>query len=166
MTNWKPAAALIVIAIVIGLGLQLWYWTQLPERIATHFDAQGKPDGWMDKRSATLLFAGLVTFLPLFFVGIGLMIRSLPTSSINLPNREYWLSAERRDETLRWMNGWMMWFAVSITIFLVTINHLTFIANRDAQPLSAIWFWGMLATFLVSTAGLIVLMWRRFAKPT
>ncbi|MBL8856222.1 MAG: hypothetical protein JNK57_19810 [Planctomycetaceae bacterium] len=75
------------------------------------------------------------------------------------------MSAERRDETLRWMTGWMIWFSVAITIFLVAINHLTFIANRDAQPLSAVWFWGLLSVFLLTTAALIVLMYRRFGSP-
>lgn len=165
MTNWKIPAAFLVVAMAIGIALQVLYWPQLPERMATHFDAQGNPNGWMDRQSAAGLSVGLVLFLPLFFISISIAIRWLPTSTINLPHREYWLSAERRDETLRWMTVWMMWFSVAITIFLVAINHLTFIANRDAQPLSAVWFWGLLSVFLLTTAALIVLMYRRFGSP-
>lgn len=32
--------------------------------------------------------------------------------------------------------------------------------------LSAVWFWGTLGAFLVSTVVLVILLWRRFAKPT
>ena len=165
MTNWKVPAAFLVVAVAIGLALQVLYWPQLPERMATHFDAQGNPNGWMDRAAAAALSVGLLLFLPLFFIGISVAIRWLPTSTINLPHREYWLSAERRDDTLRWMTVWMMWFSVAITIFLVAINHLTFIANRDARPLSAVWFWGLLGAFLLTTAALVVLMYRRFGSP-
>jgi hypothetical protein len=85
---------------------------------------------------------------------------------INMPYREYWLASERRVESLHWMMGWMMWFAVAITIFIVIINHLTFIANRGSLPLSAAWFWGMLTAFLSYTFVLVVIMLRRFHKPT
>lgn len=137
--------------------------------MATHFDAQGNPNGWMDRAAAAGLSASLIFLVPLFFIGISIAIRWLPTSTINLPHREYWLSAERRDDTLRWMTVWMtVWmigFSVATTIFLVAINHLTFIANRDARPLSAVWFWGLLGAFLLTTAALVVLMYRRFGSP-
>jgi uncharacterized membrane protein len=166
MSNCKFPMALIGLMIVVGLSLQLWYWPQLPERLAIHFDAQGIPNDWMDKLPATLLSAGLVALLPFCFVGISQITRWLPSSLINLPYREYWLAPERRDESLRWMMGWMMWFAVAITIFVVVLNHLTFIANRDSQPLSAGWFWGVLGAFLFSTFLQVIIMIRRFYKPT
>ncbi|MBX3420962.1 MAG: DUF1648 domain-containing protein [Pirellulaceae bacterium] len=165
MNHWKLPAALTSITMVIGLGLQLWYWPQLPEQVATHFDAQGNPNDWMGKLPATLLAAGLVTLLPLFFIGIGQVIGWLPVCIINLPQRQYWLATERRADTLQWMTGWMMWLTVSITVFMVAINHLTFLANRDAQPLSVAWFWGMLGGFLLWTFVLVLVMLRRFAKP-
>lgn len=165
MTNWKIPSAITFVAIAIGLTLQVWYWPQLPEKLATHFDAQGRANGWMDKQSATILTCSLVALMPLFFVGISVGIRWLPTSMINMPHREYWLSGERREETLRWMLGWMMWFSVAITIFFVAINHLIFLANRDVQPLSAIWFWGLLCSFLMATGVLVLIMLLRFSGP-
>ncbi|MBL8889223.1 MAG: DUF1648 domain-containing protein [Planctomycetaceae bacterium] len=165
MANWKIPAAFLVVAMAIGIALQILYWPQLPDRMATHFDPQGNPNDWMDRASAVGLCVGLIVFLPLFFIGISVAIRWLPVSTINLPHREYWLSAERRDESLRWMTGWMIWFSVAITIFLVAINHLIFVANRDARPLSAVWFWAFLSAFMLTTAALIVLVYRRFGRP-
>ena len=165
MTNLKIPSALLISGILVGLGLLVWYWPQLPENIATHFDEHGLPNGLLSKPTAVMLSAGLVTLLPLFFVGISVVIRWMPTSTINLPNREYWLAPERRDETLRWMTGWMLWFSAAITIFMVALNHLTFIANRDAQPLKMFWFWLALGGFLLTTFFLIVAMLRRFSSP-
>lgn len=158
--------SLVALGMVIGLSLQLWYWPQLPERMAIHFDAKGMPNDWMGKVPATLLSISLVTLLPMFFLSFSQVIRWLPASMINLPHREYWLAPERREESFRWMTGWMIWFTLFILIFIIAINHLTFIANRDSQPLSAVAFWGMLGSFLFSTFGFVVIMIRRFAKPT
>lgn len=165
MTYFKLPLALIGILMVVGLGLQFWYWPQLPDQMAIHFDAKGNPNDWMDKRSATLLSAGLITSLPIFFAAISQLMRWLPTSMINVPHRDYWFAPERRDESLRWMTGWMSWFSVAISVFLVSLNHLTFIANRDAQPLSSAWFWGMLGAFMFTTFCMLVITLRRFHKP-
>jgi hypothetical protein len=105
MMNWKPPGGIIAVAVAIGLALQVWYWPQLPEKMATHFDAQGNADDWMDKQSATALSCSLVVLVPLFFIGINLLIRWLPTSLINLPHREFWLSEERREESLGFCGG-------------------------------------------------------------
>jgi uncharacterized membrane protein len=166
MSKLTLPLSLVVLGMVIGLSLQLWYWPQLPERMAIHFDANGTPNDWMGKVPATLLSISLVTLLPMFFLSISQVIRWMPTSMINLPHREYWLAPERREESFRWMTGWMIWFTLFVLIFIIAINHLTFIANRDSQPLSAVGFWGMLGTFLFSTFAFVVIMIRRFAKPT
>lgn len=97
MSKLTLPLSLVVLGMVIGLSLQLWYWPQLPERMAIHFDAKGTPNDWMGKGPATLLSISLVTLLPMFFLSISQVIRWLPASMINLPHREYWLAPERRD---------------------------------------------------------------------
>ena len=166
LTNLKLPIALTIVTVLIGLGLQLWYWPQLPERMAIHFDINGNPNDWLDKSPATLLSVGLMALLPAFFIGISQAISWLPSSLINMPYREYWLAAERRETSLQWMTGWMLWFSVTMAIFLLVTNHLTFVANRDAQPLPPVWFGGSLVAFLSSTCVMILLMLNRFRKPT
>jgi uncharacterized membrane protein len=162
MHQWKLPALLTASASLIGLGLQLWYWPQLPDRLATHFDLQGNPAGWMNKPTATLLAVGLVTLLPLVFGGISLAIWRLPTHLINLRRPDYWLAAERREVSLRWLTCWLLWFAWLLTSFMILLNHLTFLANRHDQPLSAVGFTGVTSLFLLVTLTLLVLLIRRF----
>lgn len=165
LTNSKLPIALTILIVLIGLGLQLWYWPQLPERMAIHFDINGNPNDWLDKFPATLLSVGLMALLPAFFIGMSQAIRWLPSSLINMPYREYWLAAERRETSMQWMTGWMLWFSVTIAIFLLVINHLTFVANRDARPIPPAWFWGSLGMFLSCTFVMVLLMFHRFRKP-
>lgn len=162
MNPWKLPALLAAVASLIGLGLQLWYWPQLPDRLATQFDFQGNPVEWMNKSSATLLSILLVTLLPLFFGGISLAIWRLPTSLINLPKRDYWLAPQRREASLEWLTCWLLWYSLLLTVFLVSLNHLTFLANRHDQPLSAVGSTGLMSLFLLLTLALLGLLLRRF----
>ena len=156
---------IIPLVIVLGLGLQVWYWAQLPDRMAIHFGTNGEANQWMSRTGATALSCGLVVGLPLFFSVIPITVRRLPTSIINIPYREYWLAPERREATLQWMSGFLFWFAAGIAVFVVCINHLTFLANRDGQPLPMLPFWIALGVFLGATFVGVAAMWRRFPKP-
>jgi len=59
------------------LALRYWQvWDQLPLRMATHFDINGRANGWMT-RDVSLWFAlGITTFLLIVFTGILLVIHS------------------------------------------------------------------------------------------
>ena len=52
---------LALASLVSLLGLVAGYWTQLPERIPTHFGASGRPDGWGGR--SMLLLLPLVTLV-------------------------------------------------------------------------------------------------------
>lgn len=58
----------VVAALGVALGITtlLSHWHELPERIPTHFNAWGKPDGWGQKFDL-LLLEGLVVFMYLLF---------------------------------------------------------------------------------------------------
>ncbi len=64
-------------------------WAQLPEQMAIHFGTNGEANQWMSRTGATALSCGLVIGLPLFFTVIPIAVRRLPTSTINIPYREY-----------------------------------------------------------------------------
>ena len=75
-----------------------------------------------------LALAAFITF------GVPKVIEALPVSLINLPNKEYWLSAERRDETLQFLRGWSRWFGCGLLAFLLYVMELAFRANLQAPP--------------------------------
>lgn len=60
------------LVILFSFALTYYYYPILPERIATHWNAQGVADGWSGKAMAyllpslALLVAGLLVFLPRF----------------------------------------------------------------------------------------------------
>jgi uncharacterized membrane protein len=80
---------------------EIWrLWNIAPSQMAAHFDIQGNPDRFVPKAQffwfqiQTVGIIILVSFLP------QVLFLAVPVRFINMPNREYWLSPERSDETL------------------------------------------------------------------
>jgi len=49
-------------------------WSQLPARMATHFNALGQPNGWMSRETSLYFALGLTGFVLLVFTAIALVI--------------------------------------------------------------------------------------------
>ncbi len=158
-----------VILLIVGVVVQhAWYWPQLPERMATHFGANGHPNDWMSRTAATLLLAGLQIGIPLFLVFVNALAGRLPDSMLNIPNREYWLSPERKEATLVHMNRMMNWITALTAVFLLALSHLTFLANQNRTDLNLPIFATTLGLFLICVfmiAGYsMTRFWRSLAK--
>jgi uncharacterized membrane protein len=125
-----------------------WYYPRLPEQVAIHFNAAGKADSWASKFHATLLMLGLQIALPVLLLLTSQLTRSLPIHWINLPHREYWLAPERREATLISMERFLWWIAMATSLWILVVNHLTFMANVSGENLSLIPFLVGLATYM------------------
>jgi uncharacterized membrane protein len=104
----------------------LTYYPLLPEKMASHFGISGQPDAWATK--ASLIRAYLVTtgICALLFLGISFGISKIPPSLINLPNKEHWLSDERKQETFDFMFSYNLWFASATLLLLLDMFNQTF----------------------------------------
>lgn len=143
--------------------LQNWiYWNYLPNRVAIHFGIDGRANQWMDKNAATMLMMAIQIAFPWILVAIASGIRVIPIGLINIPHREYWLTGERRSESLRYIMGMLASIAVLESLFVSAINHLSFVANRTTQSLDTPMFLTVLAVFFVATMALVIAMLRRF----
>ena len=141
--------------------------SRLPARIATHFDASGQPNGWMN-RSALVLFTAIFGLgFPLFVVGLSYMTRFFPNNLINIPHREYWLSPEHRGEAFDYLLLYSFWFACLAVCFVIGLHSLIIRANAQSPPaLPGADTVGLIAFFLVGTAVWGVSMVRHFYRTT
>ena len=148
---------LLLTAVVAIYQLATWFGP-LPGIVPSHFDAQGNADDEMGKG----LFVGLFVMLhAVFLVGfplLGVLIKKLPASMINIPNREYWLAPERRESTVDYSTQflWLMgWLSSWLMIGLFQLTALVAIGNRQTIEPEFIWMIGLyLATVAVMTATL------------
>ena len=134
---------LIVATALVGSVLQaVFFWPGLPDEVASHFNAAGQADGWMSKTAFVALTLLMQIGLAAMMFGVGWLIKVVPTSMINIPNREYWLADERREQTLDESESMMAWISAATAIFLMVIFYLTFDANvgeKKGLNTSATW---------------------------
>ena len=167
MTSKNSAVYFVAFLLVASIAQHAWYWPQLPERVATHFGADGQPNDWMSRTASTLLLAGLQIGVPLFLMLINAISGRLPASMLNIPNKDYWLSPERRGATLCHMSRMMTWIIVLTASFMIVTAHLTFLANRNGTGLNMPVFGTALGIFLLcvfSIAGNSMWHFRRPAE--
>lgn len=107
--------------------------SQLPERVASHFNVQGIPDDWMSRQSFLGVMATIGTALPLFMVGMTSLHRVFP-GGINLPNRDYWLAPERRSDTFDYIQRQGIWIACILQGWLTAVHFLVVRANGLPHP--------------------------------
>lgn len=103
---------------------------------------------------------GLSVLLP----GLFYCLRFLPVSGINLPNREYWLAPERRDETYRVFFVAGVWLASLQVLLMIGLHLLVVDANASQPPRMSNSVFMLGGGFLLAIGVLIYLLVRRFSR--
>ncbi len=139
---------------------------QLPDQVATHFDVNGRPNGWMSRSTHLGLIGALGFLLPAMFIGIGTLMRFLPDSAFNLPHRSYWLAPERREETLAYFLSTFLWLSCLFVVFFMGLHFTIIQANSQPHPqLSSRGIGILVGSFLVAHLVWIVALLIHFARP-
>ena len=98
MTRWLPVfvalAAIVFCAVDYG-----YHYKRLPPRVASHFDAQGRADGWSTKGEMVGMALVTLVVVAATLAMMWLLAYYAPPSLINLPNKDYWLAPERQADT-------------------------------------------------------------------
>lgn len=133
----------------------LVYYPQLPETMASHFNATGTPNGFQSKTIFfSMVYAILLVIGAFLAFGVPALIASKPEIT-NLPNKTFWLAPERREATLAFLAAHFAWLGCAVlalgnaVVFLVIRYHLE---HQPALPSSSMW------TILVAFF-LFVLLW-------
>jgi hypothetical protein len=156
---------LLVLVALEGIGAASLAWAaqELPAKVASHFNAQGLPDGWMSRSQNLSVMGAIGLILPLFILGTGLLTAAIPSGSINLPNRDYWLGPEHRDETVGYIARHMVWLACLAAGLMIALNYAIVEANRANPPHLSNAVWVLLGVFLIGVTIWSVILIMHFA---
>ncbi len=153
----------VIIFLAVGIISQfLFYYPNLPEVIASHFDAEGTANGWSSKQSFAMLEGIILLMIILNFTLLPQLISRMPDFLINLPNQAYWLGSERRVDTFRTIGTFFDWFTIALLTLFIAINQLVFRANLTKQNISAVDIWIILWTFFVFAIVWLLFFLKRF----
>jgi uncharacterized membrane protein len=161
----RGALAALLVVVVAAVTHAAHYLPKLPERVATHFNTAGAPNGWMTRDGFARFDASMGAFVLLVILGVALLIRVLPASLINIPHRDHWLAPERRRQTADKIFAHMLWLAGIVVAFLMGINHLTFLANLGGGHLSGPGLVGLVVAFLAAMGGWVAILYFMFPRP-
>ncbi len=160
---------LYIVLFLFGLAIAqtVYFYPLLPNTVGSHFDVTGKVNGTSSKLIYFILYFVSLAITSSFALVLPLMLRYLPTSMINLPHREYWLSGDRKEETLSFFNVHMSWVGVATMLLLIAIFHLTFLANLGSiKDLNLPVPWALFGAFFLFMIWWVVTLLRRFPKPS
>lgn len=131
MDSRLPKLLFVTLA-VFAAGYFYSVYGTLPEVVASHFDAYGNPNGWASKQ-AFFVFAIVISVIPavLVFV-VPAIIKALPVDLINLPNKRYWLSPERSDQTLEFLTSHFAWFGCAVYALMLYV--LDYAVRTNLHP--------------------------------
>jgi uncharacterized membrane protein len=148
-------AAFVVQAFVLYQGL--------PDVVATHFDGAGNPNGWMTRGLFFVFEAGLLILVVGEFMMVPRFISRMPRSLINMPNKDYWLSPEHRQETSQIIRSYFEVFGAVVVLLFIVVNQFVYKANIDRANLPPT-MWVVMVAFLVFVAIWVVKLIREFTK--
>jgi len=163
--NRSPSFKVLVLLALVAVIFVLMTIDRLPAVVATHFGTDNRPNGWMTRGGYllfTLAFGAGVSALVIFFVGVLPRIKPQWT---NIPHRDYWLTPERREESLRFLAAHACWLACLMVLFIAGIHALILLAHQSQPPLLPMTpFLVLLGGFLSGIAVWTVRISRRFPK--
>jgi uncharacterized membrane protein len=126
MTIRRISLIVFLVLCVLCVAQAAYYYPLLPEKVASHFGLSGQPDAWSTKTSFITIYLIVTGFLMLVFLGISFGMSKINVSLINLPNKDYWLSPERKQQTFDFMFIYFLWLASATLLLLLDMFHQTF----------------------------------------
>lgn len=167
MDKDSTAGALVaLICLTVFAAVFVIYTTQhLPSTVATHFGADNRANGWMSRHGYVLFMLCFLVGIPAFVsLVVGVLPRKYPQWT-NVPNRDYWLSAARRKESLSYLSAHGLRLACLMVMMMLGMHYTILVANRMQPPaLPVSIFSSVLIGFALALLWWIVRLYRRFSK--
>ncbi|MGH7872873.1 MAG: DUF1648 domain-containing protein [Candidatus Binatia bacterium] len=167
MPKGSDAAAWVSFICLTAFAIVFVVYTgsYLPENVATHFGIDGEANGWMTRGGYLLFILSLMVGVSsLVSMLVGGLSRKFPQWT-NVPNRDYWLAPERREESLRYLSAHGKRLGCLILIMMLGMHYTVLIANHLRPPtLPASTFSSVIIGFALALVWWIIRLYRRFGK--
>jgi uncharacterized membrane protein len=134
MPNTRLPNSIFFALVALGAVQVSFYAPRIPEILGSHFSRGGFVNGWQTKAAFFATELAMIILATVVSFGIPQIIAALPVSLINLPHKDFWLSPERREETLAYIRVWSAWFGCGLLAFLLFAMELVFRANLHTPP--------------------------------
>ena len=157
----------LLLTLIIGIIVQVYYYSVLPEYVANNYGAHGQPNAWMTKDWNLTISIIIYLVNTLIFISVPLMLRKLPLKYLSFPGKEYWLSDERKNKNIPLIAEWMYFLGVMTNIFIILISHLVYMANISTPVrLNEDIFFTIVIIYVLILLMWMVLLFKKFNRTT
>ena len=142
----------------------MYYYPQMPEVVASHFDGRGAPNGWSSRNLFFAIYLSMIALLAGIFIFVPRWSERRIGFSLKIPNRDYWLAPERLEQTRAFFQRQMIVMGVVHLLLAIFTVQLAIMANlgQETQLHSGIgWALGLYFLFIIAW---LVHFWRYFSK--
>ena len=153
--------ALVALAII----QVAYYYPQMPDTVASHFDGLGAPNAWSSKEGFFGLYLIILLMLVAIFVFVPGWSEKRPGFGMKIPHPDHWLAPERIESTRQFFRRQMLLMGIVHLSLAIIVIQLAILANFDQQPRlhdSIIWALGFYFVFLVAW---LIHFFLHFRKP-
>jgi uncharacterized membrane protein len=160
-------APLLLVAAFVALAVarSAAAFDRLPLRMASHFDAAGRANGFMARDQFFVIYALASLGTLAVLLAIPLIGRAVPIGLLNIPHREYWLVPERIGLVHQKLAAFGAWFAVWLSALLYALLEGVLQANLEHHALDTRVLPVVLSSVAVLSVGSIVWLSRTFRVP-
>ncbi len=161
--KWLPH--LFIALIALSVLQSFYYYPQMPEIVASHYDSIGEPNGWSKKTGFFALYLLILLMNAVIFIFAPRWIASCANFGLTIPNRKYWLTPERVQQTRLFFQQQMLIMGLVNLAFAIDVAQMLIQANLEPQPrLGDNIFWALFVYLLAFSVWLIH-FFLRFRKP-
>lgn len=138
----EPTAPWILVlaggVVLLWLGVLAWQVAVLPERVPTHFGADGRADGW-SSRTGALAFSALIPLLVVLPMPLLSRLALWAPGQINAPNKEWWTATGPRLRRFERLMREDLWLITTVTLLLLVAGQVGIVlaarsgGRRDAD---------------------------------
>lgn len=163
MSNfWK----ILWVFTLIILAIQMFfYYPELPQKMAVHFDLKGNPDGWSSKGSFLGFYILALVLVNIWLPLMRLILKKFPKQLINMPHKDYWLTDPKRTRYALDVTENMMAMIFSLFNFLfIYIMKYTYDINLKGH--SALKIWVIFIPTMILMIFPIIYMYRKLRIPS
>jgi len=136
----------------------------MPQKIASHFNASGEADSYSNKDILIYLNLPIYLFILILFELFVYLTPRIPENLINLPNKDYWLSEGRKNETYSILRIYIRWMGIITLLLLMFVYNENYITNINNEHEIGIAFWIYLGAYLLITVFIVLKMNYRFQR--
>jgi len=151
--------------LVVAILQIIFYYPQMPEVMASHFDGAGVPNAWSGRDGFFALYAAILVMLAVVFLYLPKWSEKRANFGMKIPHREYWLAPERIQQTRQFFRRQMLIMGIVHLLLAIVTIQMAIVANFNESPVLDSRIFSILIAYFVFLTIWLIYFFLHFRKP-